>query len=323
MHTTLSSSQSECAELTTTLAKEKERATASLETAERRYESLRTEMRECLRKEQEYEDMLTTLRNDKSHLQSLIRDYENSPDTTSLQQSLQQSRNEVESLQLQLAAFQGENDQLLVERMSFKKDMEEIASTKAALEKSFKEQAALQSTLDAMVSQQAALEKEVAQKEVQLKNAQEDLSFAQLCVSNLQASLAVYTSQSSHANEMAPSSSRNDNDEKNQNVDNDGHTEKNQNGGNKNADVNTPTPTPCSTCTALTAELASLQDRVAVMDTELQKLRGVARDAQQAAKQEGEKGILERRQLRQLLVTYLTSVRGGAALRTLMEKLVC
>ena len=64
-------------------------------------------MRECLRKEQEYEDMLTVLRNDKSHLQSLIRDYENSPDITSLQQSLQQSRNEIESLKLQLAAFQG------------------------------------------------------------------------------------------------------------------------------------------------------------------------------------------------------------------------
>ena len=59
------------------------------------------------------------------------------------------------------------------------------------------------------------------------------------------------------------------------------------------------------------------------MDSELRKLRTLAREAQAQAREEDERNVLERRQLRQLLITYMTSVRGGTALRALMEKLVC
>ena len=59
------------------------------------------------------------------------------------------------------------------------------------------------------------------------------------------------------------------------------------------------------------------------MVSELRKLRTLAREAQAQAREEDERNVLERRQLRQLLITYMTSVRGGTALRALMEKLVC
>ena len=85
----------------------------------------------------------------------------------------------------------------------------------------------------------------------------------------------------------------------------------------------TTQPTPCSACETYKTDLTNLQGRVDVMDSELRKLRTLAREAQAQAREEDERNVLERRQLRQLLITYMTSVRGGAALRALMEKLVC
>ena len=87
--------------------------------------------------------------------------------------------------------------------------------------------------------------------------------------------------------------------------------------------LTTTQPTPCSACETYKTDLTNLQGRVDVMDSELRKLRTLAREAQAQAREEDERNVLERRQLRQLLITYMTSVRGGAALRALMEKLVC
>ena len=342
---------SELSEMTASLAKEKERSAMSVNTAERRYESLRNEMRECLRKEQEYEDQLTGLRNDKHKLESIIREYEESADTETLKEEMKKKVNEIESLTFQLAAFKSENDELLEERLSHKKELEEVDTLKSQLNECLKERDALKEAYETVVGQQSVLEAQLKQQEVQLKNAQDDLNFAQLCVGNLQASLAVYTAGSSgvsggsngasDSSNRALTGSNGPSDESNEDasgsneISADGQTE-NENDNIRleqslfpteaNEPVPLPPPTeshePCAECEAYQKEVTDLQARVDVMDQELRKLRMLTRDAQQVAKQESEKCTLEQRQLRQLLITYLTSTRGGAALKTLMEKLV-
>ncbi len=321
---------SELSDMTATLAKEKERSVMSVNTAERRYESLRNEMRECLRKEQEYEDQLTGLRNDKHKLESIIREYEEAGDTETLRKEMNKKVNEIESLNFQLAAFKSENDELLEERLLHKKELEEVESLKSQLNECLKERDAMKAAYERVVEQHSELEAKLKQQEVQLKNAQDDLNFAQLCVGNLQASLAVYTAASSGmsaGSNEAPAGSTEMSAEGQM---------KNEARETKSEQVLSPTKgkefespaspkeshESCSSCEMLQKEVTDLQSRVEIMDHELRKLRILTRDAQQEAKQENEKNTLEQRQLRQLLITYLTSTRGGAALKTLMEKLV-
>ena len=321
---------SELNEMAATLAKEKERSVMSINTAERRYESLRNEMRECLRKEQEYEDQLTGLRNDKHKLESIIREYEEAEDTETLREEMKKKANEIESLTFQLAAFKSENDELLEERLSRKKQLEEVETLKSQLSECLKERDAMRAAYETVVGQQSALEAQLKQQEVQLKNAQDDLNFAQLCVGNLQASLAVYTAGSNGTSVGSSGVSAESNEMSTEGqMENEARDTKSEQTlsptkGKEPEPVPSPKEShePCASCEMLQKEVTDLQARVEVMDNELRKLRILTRDAQQVAKQESEKSTLEQRQLRQLLITYLTSTRGGAALRTLMEKLV-
>jgi len=205
-----------------------------------------------------------------------------------------------------------------------------VESLKSQLNECLKERDAMKAAYERVVEQHSELEAKLKQQEVQLKNAQDDLNFAQLCVGNLQASLAVYTAASSGmsaGSNEAPAGSTEMSAEGQM---------KNEARETKSEQVLSPTKgkefespaspkeshESCSSCEMLQKEVTDLQSRVEIMDHELRKLRILTRDAQQEAKQENEKNTLEQRQLRQLLITYLTSTRGGAALKTLMEKLV-
>lgn len=317
-------------EVTATLAKEKERSAVSVNTAERRYESLRNEMRECLRKEQEYEDQLEGLRNDKHKLEAIIRDYEESGDTNTLREEIKRKTNEIESLTFQLAAFKSENDELMTERLTYKKELEGIDGLKSQLSECLKERDAMKAAYETVVCQQSDLETQLKQQGVQLKNAQDDLNFAQLCVGNLQASLAVYTagSNSTSTNSRIENESSINKSEQTAITSTSSETKESEvtetphQSPESTESADLQSEHPCSSCKQQQKELADLRTRIEVMDNELWKLRSLTRDAQQLAKQESEKSALEQRQLRQLLITYLTSTRGGAALRTLMEKLV-
>ncbi|CBK21159.2 uncharacterized protein [Blastocystis hominis] len=77
----------------------------------------------------------------------------------------------------------------------------------------------------------------------------------------------------------------------------------------------------CAECAEKSLRLDSLQGRIAVMDAELMKLRRRVMEEQEIVAKEKEEALLALRTLRQLLITYLTSVRGGAALKALMEQL--
>lgn len=104
-----------------------------------------------------------------------------------------------------------------------------------------------------MTSHVEALENEVSKSNIQLKNAQEDLGFAQMCVKNLQASLAVYTTNQQKEEEVK---------EEEKVVE-------------EIPVVTPPVATPCKECEEKSQTISVLRNRVTVMDNELVKLRRI------------------------------------------------
>lgn len=105
-----------------------------------------------------------------------------------------------------------------------------------------------------MTNHVEALENEVTKSNTQLKNAQEDLGFAQMCVKNLQASLAVYTTSSQKEEE--------------------GKEEEEKIVEEVPTEI-LPVTTPCKECEEKDETIAVLRNRVTVMDNELVKLRRI------------------------------------------------
>lgn len=104
-------------------------------------------------------------------------------------------------------------------------------------------------SVNEMTEQVQVLEDEVSKQTVQLKNAQEDLNFAQLCVKNLQASLAVYT-----ASEVKEEKKEEVKDEVKDEV----------------KEIQ-----PCEACVEKEQALVGFEKRVQIMDEELMKLRSI------------------------------------------------
>ena len=92
---------------------------------------MKAELREYLRKEQEYEDRFDFLIKENQKLTN----GNDKNDLDSLQSKLRSKESEIESLSIQLATYKTENDSLLTERYQFKKDMENIEKIKEENEK--------------------------------------------------------------------------------------------------------------------------------------------------------------------------------------------
>lgn len=107
-----------------------------------------------------------------------------------------------------------------------------------------------------MTDQVELAEKEVQRISIQYKNSQEDLNFAQMCVKNLQASLAVYSTATSKEEEKE--------EEQEEEVKEEQEEEK------KESPV---VVAVCNECKEKDKEIGKLNQHVSVMDEELCKLR--------------------------------------------------
>ena len=111
-------------------------------------------------------------------------------------------------------------------------------------------------------------EKEIRGLKAELKNSQEDLEFSQLCVKNLQASLAVINSEKPSGKETnsqpPPTSQQTEKD-----------SLKEQDVCDAELSSETPNPKDCHECTKKQSQIVQLNERVEIMDKELQKLRSL------------------------------------------------
>ena len=124
---------------------------ASLNNSERRCESLKSDLRQYLRKEQEYEDRVNYLvkenqrlteevhKNDKEKLEEIIQSY---------QKSIKEKEREIESLSIQIATYKTENDNLLTERIKYQDDIRNSEQLKQENERNAIQIQSLESTFD-------------------------------------------------------------------------------------------------------------------------------------------------------------------------------
>lgn len=131
--------------------KEKESLSASLSNTEHRCESLKSDIRDYLRKEQEYEDRFDYLLKENQKLQEEVSSNDrNKLDTiiSELKGTIRERDSQIESLNIQLATFKTENDSLLIEKNQFRKEMEMIELTKKGNEQKQIQIETLQSTYE-------------------------------------------------------------------------------------------------------------------------------------------------------------------------------
>ena len=124
---------------------------ASLNNSERRCESLKSDLRQYLRKEQEYEDRVNYLvkenqrlteevhNNEKEKLEEIIQSY---------QKSIKEKEREIESLSIQIATYKTENDNLLTERIKYQDDIRNSEQFKQENERNAIQIQSLESTFD-------------------------------------------------------------------------------------------------------------------------------------------------------------------------------
>ena len=124
---------------------------ASLNNSERRCESLKSDLRQYLRKEQEYEDRVNYLvkenqrlteevhNNEKEKLEEIIQSY---------QKSIKEKEKEIESLSIQIATYKTENDNLLTERIKYQDDIRNSEQLKQENERNAIQIQSLESTFD-------------------------------------------------------------------------------------------------------------------------------------------------------------------------------
>ena len=124
---------------------------ASLNNSERRCESLKSDLRQYLRKEQEYEDRVNYLvkenqrlteevhNNEKEKLEEIIQSY---------QKSIKEKEREIESLPIQIATYKTENDNLLTERIKYQDDIRNSEQLKQENERNAIQIQSLESTFD-------------------------------------------------------------------------------------------------------------------------------------------------------------------------------
>lgn len=124
---------------------------ASLNNSERRCESLKSDLRQYLRKEQEYEDRVNYLvkenqrlteevhNNEKEKLEEIIQSY---------QKSIKEKEREIESLSIQIATYKTENDNLLTERIKYQDDIRNSEQLKQENERNAIQIQSLESTFD-------------------------------------------------------------------------------------------------------------------------------------------------------------------------------
>ena len=124
---------------------------ASLNNSERRCESLKSDLRQYLRKEQEYEDRVNYLvkenqrlteevhNNEKEKLEEIIQSY---------QKSIKEKEREIESLSIQIATYKTENDNLLTERIKYQPDIRNSEQLKQENERNAIQIQSLESTFD-------------------------------------------------------------------------------------------------------------------------------------------------------------------------------
>lgn len=131
--------------------KEKESLSASLSNAEHRCESLKSDIRDYLRKEQEYEDRLDYLLKENQKLKEEMNSNDrNKLDTmiSELKGTIHERDSQIESLNIQLATFKTENDSLLIEKNQFRKEWEMIELVKKENDQKQTQIEALQSTYE-------------------------------------------------------------------------------------------------------------------------------------------------------------------------------
>ena len=109
--------------------------------------------------------------------------------------------------------------------------------------------------ISTLTDQVELAEKEVQRISIQYKNSQEDLNFAQMCVKNLQASLAVYSSTTTKEEEKE--------EEKKEEEKKEEEEEKKE----------TTVISICNECKEKEEEISKLTHHVSIMDEELCKLR--------------------------------------------------
>ena len=124
---------------------------ASLNNSERRCESLKSDLRQYLRKEQEYEDRVNYLvkenqrlteevhNNEKEKLEEIIQSY---------QKSIKEKEREIESLSIQIATYKTENDNLLTERIKYQDDIRNSEQLKQENERNAIQIQSLESTFN-------------------------------------------------------------------------------------------------------------------------------------------------------------------------------
>lgn len=274
------------------LQKERERNALSLENAERRCEALKSEVRDLLRKEQQDEERIEAMQDERTQWEERVKRLEEQLAeekkkaenaeilNTQLREKITSLENETESMAIQIATYKGENDELLTDRLQWKKEKGQMDQLQALLNAKEQEKNALRETLEELTAQHSQLEEELRHVSIEYKNAQEDLDYAQLCVKNLQASLAVYTRQNQVPALETKDETPTENNEKEK-----GEGEEpsepsepssdllsDNNAAQKEADPKSPIE-PCKECATNKLLVESLQGRIATMDAELMKLR--------------------------------------------------
>ena len=124
---------------------------ASLNNSERRCESLKSDLRQYLRKEQEYEDRVNYLVKENQRLTEEVHNNEKEKleeTIQSLQKSIKEKEREIESLSIQIATYKTENDNLLTERIKYQDDIRNSEQLKQENERNAIQIQSLESTFD-------------------------------------------------------------------------------------------------------------------------------------------------------------------------------
>ena len=124
---------------------------ASLNNSERRCESLKSDLRQYLRKEQEYEDRVNYLVKENQRLTEEVHNNEKEKleeTIQSLQKSIKEKEREIESLSIQIATYKTENDNLLTERIKYQDDIRNSEQFKQENERNAIQIQSLESTFD-------------------------------------------------------------------------------------------------------------------------------------------------------------------------------
>lgn len=145
----MSSLQAKYNELQASFTKEHDQIAASLNNSERRCESLKSELRQYLRKEQEYEDRVNYLVKENQRLNEELHNNEKTKleeTIQSLSSTIKEKEREIESLTIQLAAYKTESENLLTERIKYQDDIRNSEQLKQENERNAIQIKSLEST---------------------------------------------------------------------------------------------------------------------------------------------------------------------------------